>query len=127
LQLLAARMRQTAQKARGVPDTRLAEWASQLELALARLLEATQRAWAQGQPVQVLANAVPYMQAFGHVVLAWTWLEVALASAGDRAADTGRRQACQFFFHYELPKIDAWLSVVSRCDLTCAEMPDDAF
>ena len=127
LQLLAARMRQTAQQARDVADTRLADWASQLELALSRLLATTQLAWTQGQPVEVLANAVPYMQAFGHVVLAWTWLDVALISGSGQAADRGRQQACQFFFHYELPKIDAWLAVVSRRDLTCAEMTDDAF
>jgi butyryl-CoA dehydrogenase len=35
--------------------------------------------------------------------------------------------ACQYFFHYELPKIGAWLQVVARCDTTCADMPEDAF
>jgi butyryl-CoA dehydrogenase len=33
----------------------------------------------------------------------------------------------RFFFHYELPKIGAWLAVVSRRDLTCADMPEEAF
>ena len=32
-----------------------------------------------------------------------------------------------FFFHYELPKIGAWLQVVSTRDATCAQMPEDAF
>jgi butyryl-CoA dehydrogenase len=74
-----------------------------------------------------LANAVPYMQAFGHTVIAWMWLEVALASQGAGDANTGRQRACQFFFHYELPKIDAWLGVVNSRDSTCADMPESAF
>jgi hypothetical protein len=28
-------------------------------------------------PTEALANAVPYLQAFGHTVLAWIWLDVA--------------------------------------------------
>ena len=35
--------------------------------------------------------------------------------------------AMQFFFHYELPKIGAWLQVVSARDSTCAAFPEDAF
>jgi butyryl-CoA dehydrogenase len=50
-----------------------------------------------------------------------------LASQGASAADVGRRHACQFFYHYELPKIGAWLKVVSNQDATCAHMPENAF
>jgi butyryl-CoA dehydrogenase len=67
------------------------------------------------------------MQAFGHTVLAWSWLELHLASTGTAAAHVGRRQACQFFYHYELTKIGAWLQVVSTQDATCAHMPENAF
>ena len=42
---------------------------------------ATKAAWATGNPQEALANAVPYMQAFGHTVLAWIWLDVAAACA----------------------------------------------
>ncbi|NDC61734.1 MAG: hypothetical protein EBZ60_06945, partial [Betaproteobacteria bacterium] len=55
------------------------------------------------------------------------WLDLCLLSPGEQAAAVGRRQACRFFFHYELPKIGAWLSVVSARDATCANMPEDAF
>ena len=58
---------------------------------------------------------------------AWTWLQVAMASQGEGDANLGRRQACQFFFHYELPKIGAWLNVVNSRDSTCAHMPEAAF
>jgi hypothetical protein len=39
----------------------------------------------------------------------------------------GRQAAAKFFFRYELPKIDAWLQVVSSRDMTCANLPEEAF
>ena len=46
-------------------------------------------------PHEALANAVPYMQAFGHMVLAWIWLDVALLRCRRDAApgDAQRRPA----------------------------------
>ena len=38
-----------------------------------------------------------------------------------------RLAACRFFFHYELPKMGAWLQVVSTRDMTCADLPEAAF
>ena len=105
----------------------MAPYADALGKALAKVGAATQAAWANGAPTEALANAVPYMQAFGHTVLAWIWLDVALASRGDDAAQLGRYAATRFFFHYELPKIGAWLQVVERRDMTCAELPEDSF
>ncbi|PIY26965.1 MAG: acyl-CoA dehydrogenase, partial [Comamonadaceae bacterium CG_4_10_14_3_um_filter_60_75] len=88
--------------------------------------------WATGNPANALANAVPYLQAFGHTVLAWIWLDVALATvrqdaALSIAASAGRIRAAAYFYHYELPKIGAWLGVVSTCNPICATMPEDAF
>jgi butyryl-CoA dehydrogenase len=91
------------------------------------VVKATQDAWEGNDPALSLANAVPYMQAFGHTVLAWIWLDVSMASLGSDAASLGRRQACQYFFNYELPKTGAWLNVVQSRDATCAYMPEDAF
>jgi butyryl-CoA dehydrogenase len=78
LQLLAARISATVQQAKQVPQ--LSDHASALASALHQVGAATQAAWATGKPAEALANAVPYMQAFGHTVLAWIWLEVALAA-----------------------------------------------
>ena len=127
LQLLAARMQATMTRAAQVPE--LAPHAQTLGAALQEIAKATQAAWSTGNPTDALANAVPYMQAFGHTVLAWIWLDVAFtAHAGsDAPARTGRLAAKRFFFHYELPKIGAWLQVVSRRDPTCAELAEDAF
>ncbi|MEY3999268.1 MAG: hypothetical protein RLY60_2080 [Pseudomonadota bacterium] len=98
-----------------------------LTSAWTNVCQATRDAWQGNDPALSLANAVPYMQAFGHTVLAWIWLDLSLASQGDGAANTGRRLACQYFFQYELPKISAWLKVVQSQDATCAHMPEDAF
>lgn len=127
LQLLAARINATIEKAIQRPE--LAEHANALGKALQHVGSATKAAWATGEPGQALANAVPYMQAFGHTVLAWTWLDVALAglSLPQDAPQAGRMGAMRYFYHYELPKIDAWLKVVETRDLTCADLPEEAF
>jgi len=128
LALLADRIGNTIDRARRHPE--LAEFADQLEQALQQVGVATRAAWSTGQPTEALANAVPYMQAFGHTVLAWVWLDVALATLGATTSDManrGRLLAARFFFHYELPKIDAWLKVVQARDMTCADFPEEAF
>jgi len=127
LALLADRIGTTIDRARQHPE--LLEFADQLELALQQVGAATRAAWSTGQPTEALANAVPYMQAFGHTVLAWIWLDVALTALGAASdvANQGRLLATRFFFRYELPKIGAWLNVVQTRDLTCADFPEEAF
>jgi butyryl-CoA dehydrogenase len=130
MQLLAARVTDSIQRASAVPA--LVPHAKALGKALQDVGTATAQAWATGNPMEALANAVPYMQAFGHTVIAWIWLDVCttalLADPQQTQSDTvGRVGATQFFFHYELPKIGAWLSVVRSRDLTCANLPEDAF
>ena len=79
-------------------------------------------------PEEALANATPYLQAFGHVVLAWTWLDLAMACEGrGDDASQGRRAAMRYFFRYELPKTGAWLGVVAGRDPTCRDMRDGWF
>lgn len=130
LALLAARIGASVERAEKVPL--LAGHATDLTLALEQLIAATQAAWSTGNPGDALANAVPYMQAFGHTVLAWIWLDVALAAqagaaGASSAASTGRLAATRYFYHYELPKIGAWLQVVSSRDPTCADLVEGAF
>jgi butyryl-CoA dehydrogenase len=127
LLLLAGRINATIQRAIQVPE--LAAHANALGQALAQVGAATKAAWATGDPGDALANAVPYLQAFGHTVLAWIWLDVALAAqaSAESPARTGRLGAMRYFFHYELPKTGAWLQVVSARDQTCASLPETAF
>jgi butyryl-CoA dehydrogenase len=130
MQLLAARMTATITRASAVPA--LAAHAKALGKALQDVGTATQAAWATGNPTDALANAVPYLQAFGHTVLAWIWLDVCTAAlqadpALAKVETQGRLGCTQFFFLYELPKIGAWLGVVQSRDLTCASFPEGAF
>ena len=130
LSLLAARINSTIERAIEQPE--LAIHANALGKALAHIGSATKAAWATGNPTDALANAVPYMQAFGHTVLAWIWLDVALAvlrADGAKSApfSAGKIAAMTYFYHYELPKIDAWLNVVVARDLTCANLSEEAF
>ncbi len=121
LKLLAGRIDATIARALHQPG--LAAHANALAQALQQVGATTKAAWASGDPRDALANAVPYMQAFGHLVLAWLWLDQLLAQPGHE----GRQRATHYFFHYELPRIDAWLRVVASRDRTCADMPEDAF
>ncbi|MBO9647207.1 MAG: acyl-CoA dehydrogenase [Variovorax sp.] len=130
LTLLGARIADTIQRAAAQPA--LAGHAKSLGAALQRVSSATKAAWSTGNPQEALANAVPYMQAFGHVVLAWIWLDVAhraleADAAKSQPATAGRVGATDFFFNYELPKIGAWLNVVESRDPTCAALPEEAF
>ena len=130
LSLLGARINDTAVRAQAVPE--LAEHARALDSAWRQVVSATESAWSTGQPREALANAVPYMQAFGHTVLAWIWLDVGLAVQLSNATESiaknlGRTSAMRYFYNYELPKTSAWLQVVSSRDLTCADLPEDGF
>ncbi|CAG1019271.1 partial butyryl-CoA dehydrogenase, partial [Burkholderiaceae bacterium] len=130
LALLAAKVNATIERALGQPA--LAEYANALAGALKALGHATRTAWATGHPEEALANATPYLQAFGHTVIAWIWLDVALCvqqrpdvSTNDQLQ--GKLAAARYFFRYELPRIGAWLKVVETRDDTCRMMTEAHF
>jgi butyryl-CoA dehydrogenase len=132
LALLARTVNATAEHALAAPT--LAEHANALAGALKHLVNATRAAWSTGNPDEALANATPYLQAFGHTLLAWIWLDVALrarqqldAAQGDAALLQGQLAACTYFFHYELPRTGAWLKVVETRDATCRTMDEAWF
>ncbi len=127
LALLAARVQATIERAQA--HAALHADAAALATALERIGQVTHAAWVGGDASEALANAVPYMQAFGHVVIAWIWLDVALASVATKSeADrAGLMGAKSYFYHYELPRIGAWLRVVESRDMTCATLPEESF
>jgi butyryl-CoA dehydrogenase len=138
LALLATTVEATIARATAVPA--LVDHAAALTEALEHLHAATRSAWSTGNPEEALANATPYLQAFGHTVLAWIWLDVAVcahaharvhAKAGQAGHDDdllqGTLAACTYFFHYELPRIQAWLKVVETRDATCRTMKEAWF
>jgi len=130
--LLAAKVGGTAERAAGMPA--LARQAQQLTAAWQALGDATLAAWSTGVAEEALANATPYLQAFGHAVLAWLWLDVVATttgSAADASADAdfaaGKHAAMRYFFAYELPKINAWLTVVAEREDICRSAHDSWF
>ena len=54
-------------------------------------------------------------------------MAICAAASVDDATQRGRLAACRYFFHYELPKIDAWLQVVESRDDTCRTMTEAWF
>jgi len=122
---LAGRINETVQAAVQVPG--LAQHANELAAALAQVGKATKAAWSTGNPEEALANATPYMQAFGHMVLAWLWLDVALAAQGESDFARGKQAAQRYFFTYELPKIGAWLAVAASREPVARDMQDAWF
>ena len=65
-------------------------------------------------------------------MLAWIWLDVALAAQarrgrGDEARLQGTLAAARYFFRYELPRVPAWLQVVATRDDTCRTMAEEWF
>jgi butyryl-CoA dehydrogenase len=84
----------------------------------------------------VLANAHLFLEAFGHTVLAWTWLRQALVAqraldkgvdATDEAFYRGKLQAAQWFFRWELPKVTAQLALLRTMDDSHRAMRDAWF
>ncbi len=86
-------------------------------------------------PAQALANASVYLEATGHVVIAWMWLRQALvalaalpgASAGDGDFYRGKLAACQYFFRYELPEVHTRFDLLASLDRTCLDMDERGF
>ena len=72
-----------------------------------------------GDVEAALANSAVYLEAFGHIVVAWMWLEQECAAHGrDGDFYDGKRAAAQFFFRYELPKTGPQLDLLESLDRT---------
>ncbi|MCR4512644.1 acyl-CoA dehydrogenase [Aeromicrobium sp. 50.2.37] len=123
LRALERRVLHTCERA---VESGLAEESRSLAQAWAAVLAATDAAWATNDPQDALANATPYMQGFGHVVMAWIHLDLAVtASSSSHAQAGGRLAAMRYFFAYELPKVGAWLEVASRRESVCRDVAAD--
>jgi len=125
--LLRARIGQTT--ARGLaaqhPDTK--RFSGELGAMTQRLAEVTQTLWGANDVNRTLANATVYLEAFGHVVLAWMWLEQSLAASThynetDSDFYHGKWQACRYFYTFELPKVAPMLDLLASLDRTTLDM-----
>ncbi len=128
LELLGRDVARTLARARGTGDADLATCAAKLERAVGRMVATTRALYGAGNIELTLANATVYLEAFGHVVLAWIWLEQACAAHG-KVGDfyDGKRQACRYFFRWELPRTGPQFDLLVSLDDTTLAMRDDWF
>ena len=128
LELLGRRIGDTIGRARAAGDPALGTHAAALESAVGRVAATTAKLYAGGDVERALANATVYLEAFGHVVIAWIWLEQALAAHG-KAGDfyDGKRQACRYFFQWELPRTGPQFDLLASLDDTTLAMRDAWF
>ena len=85
-------------------------------------------AWAAGDPAVALANATAFLEATGHTVLAWLWLEQFLAAEGKEGDFyDGKRAATQYFFRYELPNTGPMFDLVAAGPGTTLDASPDWF
>ncbi len=124
---LAARIERTVARASDLGGE-AAEHGAALKATVDRLGEVTMVLAGLGDPEQTLANATVYLEAAGHVVVAWMWLEQ-LVAVGERSGDfyDGKRAAARFFFRWELPKVGPMLDLLASGDTTTLEMRADWF
>lgn len=115
LTLLTERMRATIDQAETHSGT--AQYAAALREVSERLIDVTAKLWSAGDVTVTLANSTLYLEATGHVVIAWIWLEQMLA-ARDHIGDfyDGKRAAGNYFFTYELPKVRPQFDLLSSLD-----------
>jgi len=112
-----------------------------------RIAVTVQRLYGADDLDVTLANASVFLEAFGHWVIAWVWLEQALAAQaalGDGAANgsagsgdaprgpdrdfyLGKLQAARWFLRWELPRVAPMLDLLESLDTTTLEMRDAWF
>ncbi|RFU23226.1 acyl-CoA dehydrogenase [Geodermatophilus marinus] len=122
LRLLAETVGATTARAAGTP---FADLAADVGAAVTRLVSVTGTLWGTGDPALALANASAYLDAAGHTVVAWLWLEQALATREETSDfHEGKRAAARYFQRWELPKVHTWLDLLESLDRTVLDTPD---
>ncbi|HVY83310.1 MAG TPA: acyl-CoA dehydrogenase [Steroidobacteraceae bacterium] len=127
---LGERMQRSIERAASIAE--LSEEAGLLRDAWSRLLATTASLRAIPDATLRLANATCYLDAFGHVVVAWLWLDQAVTAArasaeSDAAFYRGKLAACRYFYRWELPRIDRWLRLLEPVDRTPLDAQDTWF
>ena len=138
MKLFAREAGKTVAEAQG--DPALAPYAGELQAAMnevATTLQALAPVLA-ANPTLALANAVLFLEAFGHTVIAWIWLRQTIAAqrglqSGIATQSTdgdfyrGKLAACRWFYRWELPKVRQWHELLRSLDDTTLTMPPESF
>ncbi|WP_338412893.1 acyl-CoA dehydrogenase [uncultured Sphaerotilus sp.] len=136
LDLFGKHVQTTLDQAADLPELRV--YALELGAAWAdvRATVETLRASLVSDPRTSLANAHLFLDAFGHLVIAWSWLRQAVvaeralkagASEADRSFYRGKLQASRWFFRWELPRVTSQLALLRSADDTVLTTSADWF
>ncbi|MEZ5739456.1 MAG: acyl-CoA dehydrogenase [Burkholderiaceae bacterium] len=82
-----------------------------------------------------LANATAFLEAFGHLVVGWIWLEQAIVAAaalaraegGEQDFYAGKLQAARWYFVWELPKVGLMMAALTRLDRSALDIGERSF
>ncbi len=133
LKILASEIMETISDAS--TQTKLQRHCQDLGSALSVVQSTLESVSRASDPALALANATIFLDAMGHVVIAWMWLKQAVAATKglESSSDTdvafyqGKLSACDFFFRYELPKAIVQFELVAEVDDTCFNLSEDQF
>ena len=134
-QLLMTTIQHTVAEAQGTDS--LQPYAAQLTKACGAL-SATTNSLVVTMTDDILlatANSTVYLNAFGHIVVAWLWLQQAIAASkglqGAMGDDVdfykGKLAACRYFYRYELPIVHTQFELLNQLDDTCLNMAAEEF
>lgn len=133
LKLLAEEINRTIQSTDGIQT--LAQHCKDLAASLQTIQTTLESVSKANDPSLALANATIFLDAMGHVVIAWMWLKQAVAAkrglencaSSDTDFYQGKLAACQFFYRYELPKAIIQFKLVAEVDNTCYNLKAEQF
>ncbi|WP_169568015.1 acyl-CoA dehydrogenase [Sneathiella limimaris] len=134
--LVASRISETIDAAMKVEG--LAPFAHTLSVSLEKIGETTQKVGvelAKGNVNLALANATPYLDMLGHLIIGWQWLRMAIVAreklengtTADADFLNGKILACQYFYRYEMPRIPVWADLVGSIDETTFNATEEFF
>lgn len=102
------------------------EHSTDLAARLRRLVDVTETLWEDGDAAAALAHATDYLEATGHIVVAWIWLDMAhAAEAAGSPLAAGKLAAAEYFFTRELPKVDPVLDRLARPDSLLNDLDEE--
>ncbi len=113
----------------------LAKYSNDLGMAMKEVQQTLEAVGKASSPSLALANATIFLDAMGHVVIAWMWLKQAIAAteglktglSSDNAFYEGKLAATAFFYTYELPKAVNQFNLVAQVDDTCFNLSEEHF
>ena len=97
-------------------------WATKLRAAVERAVQVTRKVHGRETANAALKDAALYLEAMGHIVAAWLWLDMVntidgasnAGASSDATFYAGKRAAAQYFFEYELPHAMTLLDVMEN-------------